>query len=322
MYTIDAFDRDFSTDEDCKRFLVEVRWPNGVACPRCKSEERIYLLKSRPFHWVCKSGLESIEDGQPVTCHRRNGYRFSVITHTIFEDTKIAIRIWFKVAFLVMTAKKGISALQVHRVIFGEDSTHDYHTTWYMVMRWREAMKGDALPLAGIIEVDEMFHGGKERNKHRSKRQHVGTGGAGKVAVIGAIARKGMVVAQVVENTDAATLDGFVRKVVDQEKVELVATDEYRPYKMLGRGEIPMSHETVNHSAGEYVRGVVHTNSIESFWSLFKRGVMGSYHHVSKEYFAVVFERVFVALQQSEEPEYVCGLNPRRRQVAASGSTR
>ncbi len=169
-------------------------------------------------------------------------------------------------------------------MIFGGNSGSAYHTSWYMVMRWRAAMKGNAFPLSGVVEVDETFHGGKERNKHRSKRQHVGTGGAGKVAVIGAIARKGSVVAQVVENTDTRTLDGFVRRVVDGDKIELVATDEYRPYQMLSSGDAPLPHETVNHGAGEYVRGIVHTQNIESFWSLFKRGVMGSYHHVSKEY--------------------------------------
>jgi hypothetical protein len=273
MQTIDVFDEQFPDDTACKNFLIDMRWPDGVRCPRCKSAERIYALKARPFHWVCCN----------KGCGERRGYRFSVITRTIFENTKIPLKIWFKVAYLVLTSKKGISALQVHRMIFGEESTHAYHTSWYMVMRWRAAMKGDAFPLAGVVEVDEMFHGGKEKNKHASKRQHIGTGGVGKVAVIGAIARKGMVVAQVVENTDSATLDGFVRRVVDRDKVELVATDEYRPYRM-SRGDAPLPHDTVNHGAGEYVRGIVHTQNIESFWSLFKRGVMGSYHHVSKEY--------------------------------------
>jgi transposase-like protein len=283
MLAIDAFDKAFQTDADCKQFLVDMRWSNGITCPRCGDKNKVYTLKARPFHWACKSGKTSIEDGAEVTCHRRNGYRFSVITHTIFEDTKIPLKLWFRVAYLVLTAKKGISALQVHRVIFGEDSTHDYHTSWYMVMRWRAAMKGDALALSGEVEIDETFVGGKNRNRHRNKRLP-GTGGevTGKVAVIGAIARKGMVVAKVVQNTDTRTLDSFVRQTVDSDKVELISTDEHPSYRLLKAGGLP--HEAVRHGQGEYVRGLVHTNNIESFWSLFKRGIVGSYHHVSKQY--------------------------------------
>jgi hypothetical protein len=98
---------------------------------------------------------------------------------------------------------------------------------------------------------------------------------------VGAIARKGMVVAQMVERTDTATLDRFVRKVVDKDKVDLVATDEHLGYRMLSRGDEPLPHEAVSHGSGEYVCGIVHTNSIENFWSLLKRGVIGSYHHSS-----------------------------------------
>jgi len=271
MQTVDAFDRQFRTEDDCKNFLVSMRWPDGVRCPRCKSAARIYALKARPFHWVCCN----------KGCGGRRGYRFSVITHTIFENTKIPLKLWFKVAFLILTAKKGISALQVHRVIFGEESTHAYHTSWYLCMRSRAAMKGDVMPLDGIVEVDETFVGGKAHNMHASRRKALGlTGTKNKVAVIGAIARKGMIVAKVIENTDTATLDSFVRKTVSKD-VKLVATDEHSGYRLLGAD---MDHRVVRHSQGEYVVGTTHVNSIESFWSLFKRGIIGSYHKVSKQY--------------------------------------
>ena len=104
-----------------------------------------------------------------------------------------------------------------------------------------------------------------------------------KVAGIGAIARRGMV-AKVIENTDTPTLDKFVRRVVDKDKVDLIATDEHSGYRLLGEGPDALPHEVVTHSTGEYVRGVVHTQNIENFWSLLKRGIMGSYHHVSKAY--------------------------------------
>jgi len=269
MQTIDAFDKEFHDEESCKNFLVSMRWPDGVRCPRCKSKERIYALKARPFHWVCCN----------KGCGERRGYRFSVITKTIFENTKIPLKIWFKVAFLILTAKKGISALQVHRVIFGEESTHAYHTSWYVCMRWRAAMKGDVMPLTGIVEIDETFVGGKARNMHAHQRKNL-VGTKNKVAVIGAIARKGMIIAKVIENTDTATLDGFVRQSVSTQ-AKLVATDEHSGYRLLGAD---YDHRVVNHTQGQYVVGTTHTNSIESFWSLFKRGIIGSYHKVSKQY--------------------------------------
>jgi hypothetical protein len=240
MKTIDAFDKQFPTEESCKAFLTEMRWPDRVQCPRCNNAGKIYALKARPFHWICKN----------TDCGGANGYRFSVLTHTIFQDTKIPLKQWFKVGYLMLVGKKGISALQVHRVIFGEDSGSDYRTSWYMCHRWRSAMMGDFIPpLTGEVEIDETFIGGKEQNKHTSKRGARGT--IGKVAVIGAISRKGMVVAKVIENTTSATLENFVRQTVS-EKVSLVATDEYKPYKSL-RPDFP--HESISHTTGQYVRG-------------------------------------------------------------------
>src|SRR5208283_5205992 len=121
---LSEFDRQFGTDDDCKRFPVQMRWPDGVVkCPRRNA--KAYTLNARLFHYLCKSGAETIDKstGEVLTCHKRNSYRFNVITRTIFQDTKIPLNIWFKVGYLMLTSEKGMSALQIHRIIFGENST-------------------------------------------------------------------------------------------------------------------------------------------------------------------------------------------------------
>ncbi|MGO9454465.1 MAG: IS1595 family transposase [Candidatus Binataceae bacterium] len=212
------FDRTFPTDDACKEYIVRKRWPKGVSCPRCGAKEKVYALKSKPFSWTCCN----------KGCGERRGYRFSVTTGTIFQDTKVSLRIWFKIGYLMITAKKGLSSLQVRRVIFGENSGTDWRTAWHICHRWRAAMQGNVLPLTGEVEIDETFVGGKAHNTHAKQRKAAAlTGIKGKVAVIGAIARKAMVVAKVIENTDTKTLDGFVRKTVAQ-NVKLVATEPER----------------------------------------------------------------------------------------------
>jgi hypothetical protein len=269
MMTFEQFDRTFPTDDACKEFIVAQRWPDGVCCPRCNRKEKVYALKAA-FRWTCCN----------ADCGGRKGYRFSVTTGTIFQDTKVSLRLWFNIGYLMLTAKKGMSSLQIRRTIFGENSGSDWRTTWYICHRWRAAMRGDAFPLTGVVEVDETGLGGKDKNRHWDKKKHL-TGMSGKTTVIGAISRKGNVVCQVIENTDAVTLNKFVRKAVSG-SVNLVATDEHLGYDQLKAGGFP--HETITHSAGEYVRGQVHTNNIEGFWSLLKRGIVGTFHNVSADY--------------------------------------
>jgi transposase-like protein/IS1 family transposase len=262
--TVPQFDRLFPTDDACKQYLTARRWPKGVCCPRC-ANENVYELKARPFHWLCKS------------CDKR-GYRFSVLVGTIFENTNVGMRTWLRVIYLMLTSKKGISALQIHRMMgFGS-----YSTAHYMCHRVRAGLADPEFrKLMGIVEVDETYVGGKDHNRHWDKKSGgVGPEGSGKTAVIGAVSRKGNVVARVIAHTDTETFDAFVRQAVS-EKISLIATDEYSSYRNLDK-QFP--HKVVRHAVKQYVDGVVHTQTIDGFWSLLKRGIMGRFHKVSRKY--------------------------------------
>ncbi|MGH7933290.1 MAG: IS1595 family transposase [Candidatus Binataceae bacterium] len=275
--TLSQFDRLFPDEPSCWTYLLLRRWPDGPHCPRCDNT-KVYESTARPWHWQCKKcGKDN-----------RSPYRFSLKTKTIFEETKLPLRSWFKVLHLMLTSKKGISALQIHRML----GTGSYRSAWYMCMRLRAGMNDPQFrQLMGIVEVDETYIGGKDKNRHWNKksaqrRKADPRGpldekiGYGKIGVIGAIERKGNVVCHVIGQANALTLAGFVRHAVS-DKVSLVATDDNQAYNYISRD---IRHEAVNHSAGEYVRGEIHTNNIESFWALLKRGIVGTYHNVSKDY--------------------------------------
>jgi hypothetical protein len=242
-----------------------------VECPRCGATEKVYALRSRPFHWACKNHPEN------------RSYRFSLLVGTIFENTNIKMLRWFKVLYLMLTSKKGVSALQIHRTLGAEwgNKVGSYKTSWYMCHRLRAGLADpDFVKLMGIVEVDETYIGGKEKNKHANKRTSA-SGGMNKMTVVGAIARKGNVVCQLVQLADTKTLEAFIDMAVDR-KVDVIATDDAGGYRRLRAAGY--NHGTVRHMRGEYVRGVIHTNSIESFWSLLKRGVVGTYHSMSRKY--------------------------------------
>jgi len=266
--TFKDFERMFPDETAARTYLTMRRWPDGVTCPKC-GNTKVYTLKARPFNWLCKS----------ETCLKRTktGYRFSLYVGTIFENTNYPLLTWFKVLYLMLQSKKGMSALQIHRMI----GSGSYRTAWYIAHRLRAGLSDpEFVRLVGIVEVDETFIGGKDKNRHRGKRVGV-TGGAAKTAVVGAISRKGNVTCQIIERLDENTLAKFVERTVDQ-RVKLLATDEWPGYNQMS--DYGYRHNVVVHARGEYVRGVCHTNTIEGFWSLLKRGVLGTYHNVSRKY--------------------------------------
>ena len=264
--TADEFDQLFPDENACRAYLVARRWPEGIHCPRCGAENP-HALPNNEWHWQC------------YQCAPQTSYRFSHITGTIFENTNKPLRDWFRVTHLMLTSKKGMSALQIMRFLgFGS-----YKTAWLMCHKIRTALVEDIEQLGGIVEVDETFVGGLAKNRHKDKRGHGGgTGGigSGKTPIVGAVRRKGNVVARVVNNVRADTLTAFVQEAVS-DKVSLLCTDQWVGYRGLD-GQYP--HAVVDHAKGQYVVGAVHTQTIEGFWSLIKRGCVGTFHKVSRKY--------------------------------------
>jgi transposase-like protein len=265
--TIAQFEAMFPNEDACRAYLTANRWPEGVRCPRCGNEE-VTELPNNPHHWQC------------YACSAAGtSYRFSVLVGTIFENTNKPLRQWFRVIHMMLTSKKGISALQVYRVMgFGS-----YSTALNMCNKIRAALGNvEFKKLIGVVEVDETFIGGKAKNKHRGPggRGDGGQGGSGKAIVIGAVKRKGNVIARVIANTKRETIEAFVREMVST-RVSLLSTDEHRSYSRLFPD---YRHDFVRHAHGEYVSGAVHTNTIEGFWSIVKRGIVGTFHKVSAKY--------------------------------------
>ncbi len=263
--TTAQFEARFPVGDDaaCCNYLIARRWPQGVNCPRCGNTELYDASSYKPFHWQCKA------------CDP-NGYRFSVLVGTIFENTKKPLRDWFRVAHLMLSSKKGMSALQIQRMMgFG-----CYETAHSMCHKIRAGLIAPEVKLGGIVEVDETWVGGKDHNRHWNKKTgKSGGAGTGKTPIIGAVSRTGNVVARVLDHVTKQNVEKFVREVVSN-KVSLLATDEHQVY--WGLKEYPL--QSVKHKIDQYVVGAVHTNTIEGFWSIFKRGVVGTFHKMSAKY--------------------------------------
>ena len=249
----------FSDELVCINIVASMRWSNGIAvCPNCKKTETSFLSTRKI--WKCKA------------CKKQ----FSVKVGTIFEASPIGLDKWLLAIWLLSSAKNGISSYEIHRAIGVTQKT-----AWFMMHRIRLAMaKGSIEKLSGEVEADETFIGGKAKNMHKHKREAIikGRGSVGKTAVFGALERKGRVLAKVIESTDRKTLHAEVKEKV--ETGSSLFTDEWRSYRGLDADYI---HEVINHGI-EYVRGNIHTNGIENFWSLLKRTIRGTYVSVEPFY--------------------------------------
>ena len=244
----------FPNEEKCREFLEQLRWPNGVGCPRC-GDTSLCEIGNRD-QWEC------------LSCR----YQFSVTAGTIMHDSHLPLRKWFLAIYLITEARKGVSANQLKRTL-----GISYKTAWYLCHRIRSAMghnDPDGPTLFGIVEVDETLVGGKTKGMGRGFRRN-------KTWVAGAIQRGGKVRLERIPNIRRHTLHAFIQRNVKDE-AEAIYTDELKSY--LGIEDHDTRHETVNHSEEQWVIGDVHTNSIEGVWSLFKRSIVGSFHKISAKH--------------------------------------
>jgi transposase-like protein len=248
----------FPNQETARKYLESRLWPGGAKCPVCGSTERITARKGG--YYRCNSCKED----------------FTVRTGTIFERSHVPLHKWIYAMYLLVTARKGISSLQLSKEIGITQKS-----AWFVLHRLREACGNKLEKLQGIVEIDEAFFGGLEKNKHESRKLEKGRGTAGKKVVIGMRERGGRTLAMPIADTTVKTIHKAIHSNV--ELGSTLYTDEHAAYQDF-KGSLFFQHDSINHSSGEYAKGPVNTNSIESVWAVMKRGMYGVYHHAEDKH--------------------------------------